>query len=149
VIHLRQLGPAVIRHVEAYGQLAAAAARDMRDIGRRRAMLAVVGMVLSIALVILAGATAIAAGWDTPWRWWVAAGVLAALAIATFVCLSGAFAAMPRSTHMQALKDEWQKDKAWLSTRDRERPLPVNGSLTAQDPRRNAPDARTPSMHDA
>ncbi|MCU0759947.1 MAG: hypothetical protein MUF07_12230 [Steroidobacteraceae bacterium] len=149
MIHLRQLGPAVIRHVEAYGQLAAAAAREMRDIGRRRAMLAVVGLVLSMALVILAGGTAIAAGWDTPWRWWVAAGVLAGLAIATFGCLSAAFAAMPRSTHMQALREEWQKDKAWLSSRDRERPLPSTPPYAGEEPRRGASDARTPTLHDA
>jgi hypothetical protein len=48
-------------------------------------------------------------------------GVLAAFALATFGCLSAAFAAMPGSTHLQALRDEWRKDKAWLSSRERER----------------------------
>jgi uncharacterized membrane protein YqjE len=157
MIRLRQLGPAFIRHVEAYGQLAAAAGREMREIGRRRVMLAAVGLVLSIALVTLLGATAIAAGWGTELRWWIAGGVLALLAIATFACLSGAFAAMPRSSQMQALKDEWQKDKAWLSSRDRDRDPqrqvrpPVGASAPlVEDPRRGASGARSStSLHDA
>lgn len=126
MIRPRQFGSAFIRHVEAYGQLAAAAGRDLGDIGRRRAILATGGLVLSSALVTLAGATLIAAGWNTAWRWWVAGAVLVALALATYGCLSAAFAALPRSRHMQALHDEWQKDKAWLSSR--------NASGSAREP---------------
>jgi uncharacterized membrane protein YqjE len=130
VIHLRQLGPAFIRHVEAYGLLAGAALRDTGSEARKRASLVAAGAVLGIAFVILAGATAIAAGWGTEYRWWVALAVLGALAIGTAVCLSRAFASMPRSSHLQALRDEWQKDKAWLG-RDRNSRLADPGTSPA------------------
>lgn len=155
MIRPRQLGSAFVRHVESYGQLAAAAARDLRDIGRRRAMLAAAGLVLAIALVTLAGATAIAAGWNTAWRWWVAGGVLAAFALATFACLSAAMAAMPGSTHLQALRDEWQKDKAWLSSRERERERERRTSgvrvptAIPEGGRRSTIDAPAATLHDA
>ncbi len=90
MIHLRQLGPAFIRHVEAYGQLAAAAGRDLRTIAIRRALLGAIGVVLAISLVVLLGATLIAAGWETPYRAWVAAGVLVLLALAALACLAAA-----------------------------------------------------------
>jgi hypothetical protein len=118
MIHLRQLGPAFIRHVEAYGMLAGAALRDTGTIARTRVTLLAVGAVLGLSFVVLAGATAIAAGWETRYRWWIALGVLGALALTAMVCLSRAFADMPRSSHLQALREEWQKDKAWLG-RDR------------------------------
>lgn len=152
MIHLRQLGPAFIRHVEAYGQLAAAAGRDLRGIARRRLMLALVGLVLAISLVTLVGASLIAAGWGTPGRWWIVGGVLALYALATFACLSGAAADMPRSPHVQALKDEWQKDKDWLSSRDRRGPPPAavgDPLLPSQEGRRAAEATRSASMHGA
>ena len=65
MIRLRQLGPAFIHHVEAYGLLVAAAGRELRTQGRRRVAMAAGGAVLAIAFVILAGGTAIAAAWDT------------------------------------------------------------------------------------
>jgi uncharacterized membrane protein YqjE len=115
VIHLRQLGPAFLRHVEAYGLLAGAAVRDTGSILRLRATLAALGFVLAIAFVVLAGATAIAAAWATPYRWWVAAAVLAAVACGAALCLARATAAIPPSAHLQALRDEWSKDKEWLA----------------------------------
>lgn len=115
MIHLRQLGPAFLRHVEAYGQLAGAALRDTSGTLRSRAALAACGLVLAIAFVVLAGATAIAAGWVTPYRWWVAAAVLGSIACGAALCLARATAAMPRSAHLQALREEWRKDKDWLA----------------------------------
>ena len=88
-------------------------------IPRRTRLLAfaVGGAVLAIAFVILAGATAIAAAWNTDGQWWVVLAVLGIFAAGAAVCLLGAFAALPRSSHLAALRDEWQKDKAWLSNR--------------------------------
>ncbi len=71
------------------------------------------------------GATLIAAGWETPYRAWVAAGVLVLLALAALACLAAARAPIPDSTHVQALRDEWQKDRAWLASRER-------GAVTAE-----------------
>lgn len=117
MIRLRQLGPAFIHHIEAYGLLVAAAGREMREQGRRRVALAAFGAVLGIAFATLAGGTAIAAAWNTEGHWWVVLGVLAAFGVASASCLFAAFAALPRSSHLAALRDEWQKDKAWLSRR--------------------------------
>jgi uncharacterized membrane protein YqjE len=118
VIHLRQLGPAFLRHVEAYGQLAGAALHDSALLVKARATLVVIGLVLAIGFVVLAGATLIATGWGSPYRWWVAGGVLGVIALGAAICLARATAAVPRSPHLQALRDEWQKDKDWLG-RDR------------------------------
>lgn len=115
MIHLRQFGPALLRHVEAYGQLAGAALRDTGSSLRWRATLVACGLGLAIAFVVLAGATAIAAGWATPHRWWVAAVVLGTIACGVALCLARATAAMPRSPHLKLLRDEWSKDKDWLA----------------------------------
>ena len=117
MIRLRQLGPAFIHHVEAYGLLVAAAGRELRTQGRRRVAMAAGGAVLAIAFVILAGGTAIAAAWDTQGRWWVVLAVLGLFAAGAAACLAAAFAALPRSSHLAALREEWRKDKAWLSSR--------------------------------
>ena len=126
-----------MRHVEAYGQLAAAAGRDLQRVARRRAMFGTAALVLAIALATLGGGTLIAAAWSTPWRWWAAIGVLAAFAIGVGACVAAATAPMPDSTPMQALRDEWRKDKEWLSSRqrsaarDREVAPPVRESAEA------------------
>lgn len=132
MIHLRQLGPAFLRHVEAYGRLAGAALRDTGGVVRRRAALLVVGLVLAIAFVTLAAATAIAAAWGSPYRWWVAAGILGAIAIAAGMCLARGAADLPRSSHLQALRDEWQKDKDWLGRERGARASDASASLPRQ-----------------
>jgi uncharacterized membrane protein YqjE len=118
MIHLRQLGPAFMRHAEAYGQLASAALQENGTRLRSRAALVASGLVLAVAFVEMAGGTALAAGWDSPYRWWVAAAVLGAIGFAAALCLTRATAALPGSPHLQALREEWQKDKHWLG-RDR------------------------------
>lgn len=150
MIHLRQLGPAFLRHVEAYGQLAGAAMRDTGSALRSRAALAACGLVLAIALVVLAGATAIAAGWATPYRWWVAAVVLGSLACGAALCLARATAAMPRSPHLQSLREEWRKDKDWLArgrgsaVGERDAPVALQVVPRGADGAR-APGSRVPS----
>lgn len=127
MIRIRRLGPAFIHHVEAYGQLGVAALHELGARGRTRAMLLAAGVVLGIAFVTLVGATLIAAGWGSPYRYWIAAGVLAGFGVGAAGSLAGAFARLPPSTHVQALRDEWQKDKAWLSSSDREAVAPAGG----------------------
>lgn len=143
MIHLRQLGPAFIRHVEAYGLLAAAAARDLRAVTMHRMMLAAFGAVLGIAAVVLLGATLIAAGWETGYRGWIAAAVLGSFAAAALGCLAAARADLPSSSHLRALKDEWQKDRAWLASRDRgpaveERASPIGARRSGESSDRTA-----------
>jgi hypothetical protein len=130
VIHLRQLGPAFLRHVEAYSQLAGEGLRDTLTVVKARATLVAVGLVLASGFVVLAGATAIAAGWDSPYRWWVTAAVLGAIALGAALCLARGTAVVPRSPHLQALRDEWQKDKDWLG-RDRDSRGPGQGAAKA------------------
>mgnify|MGYP000190323682 CR=1 FL=1 len=45
--------------------------------------------------------------------------------VAALACLAAARAPIPDSTHVQALRDEWQKDRAWLASRER-------GAVTAE-----------------
>lgn len=149
MIRLRQLGPAFIRHVEAYAQLALAAGRDMRALALRRAMLVAVAAMLGIAAVVLLGATLIAAGWETPYRGWIAAAVLAALALGAFGCLAAARAKPGASTHLQALKDEWQKDRAWLATRERSVPDPRDADPDGMARPTTAPQRTATTLHGA
>jgi len=120
VIRIRRLGPALIQHLEAYGHLAGCALHDLGSRARTRALRAAVGVALALAFVTLVGATLIAAGWGSPYRYWIATGVLLAMAGGAAGFLSSAFAMLTRSTHLQALKDEWQKDKDWLSSSRRD-----------------------------
>jgi uncharacterized membrane protein YqjE len=146
VIRVRQFGPALVRHVEAYGLLAAAAARDLRAIAMRRMLLAAVGAGLGIAAVVLLGATVIAVGWATPYRGWIAAGVVAALAVAAVGCFMAARAELPRSSDLQALQGEWQKDRAWLATPDRAA-RPLGESPPGREPGRGGPESTAVSAH--
>jgi uncharacterized membrane protein YqjE len=132
MIHLRQLGPAFMRHAEAYGELASAALQDTGTRLRSRAVLVASGLVLAVAFLVLAGGTAVAAGWDSPYRWWIAAAVLGALGLAAALCLTRATAAMPGSPHLQALREEWQKDKDWLRRERHDRPEDPGTSMTLQ-----------------
>ncbi len=115
MIKLRRLGPAFVRHAEAYGELAAAAACALGAHARMRAVLLGCGAALAVATTTLAGATLIAAGWNSPYRYAIAVQVLATMGIAAGICMWRGLAALPPSAPMIALKDEWSKDKDWLS----------------------------------
>ncbi len=78
-------------------------------------MLFAVGTGLGLAAATLAGATLIAAGWGSPYRYAVAAAVLIAMGGGAVGCVRLALATLPPSPPLRALRDEWQKDRTWLS----------------------------------
>lgn len=117
-------------------------------------MLVALGSALAVAVLILLGATLIAAGWGSPYRYWIATGVILVMAAGAAGCLSSGLAKLPPSTHVQALKVEWQKDKAWLASRGDNEPAPGAAAAHAvkfpaagriADPGRAVPGSRNRS----
>jgi hypothetical protein len=80
-----RLVPAILRHLEAYAEIAGEDARDATSfVARRLLALLVAGASAFIALFMFC-AWLLVLAWDTPWRAWTAAGLalaFAALAVA-------------------------------------------------------------------
>jgi len=67
--------PALAEHLEAYGQLLTAATQRWSVHLVRRVLAMVAIAVCGLFALLIAAFVAILAGWPTPWRWWVVAGV--------------------------------------------------------------------------
>ena len=109
---LSRLIPLVLRHLDAYGEIAGDDTREA--LARAVASLVLAGAALAFALIALLMACTwlIVAAWDEPWRAWVPAalaGLFAALALGCLVSIghrrSTAPALFPR------LRREWRRDR--------------------------------------
>ncbi len=72
---------ALAEHLEAYADLTSAAARLWGAQFMRRAMGLVIALFLALLLLVVGVFVALLASWPTPWRWWVAGGLMGLLAI--------------------------------------------------------------------
>jgi hypothetical protein len=70
-----RIRPALAEHLEAYGQLLSAATHRWSGQLVRRVLGLVVAAICGLFALLIAAFIAILAGWPTPWRWWVVAGV--------------------------------------------------------------------------
>ena len=79
------LVPAIMRHLQAYADVAGEDARDAAAlIARRLAALLVAAAAALVALLMLC-VWFLALAWDTPWRTWTAAGLAVAFAVVAAV----------------------------------------------------------------
>ncbi len=84
------LVPAILRHLQAYTEVAGEDARDAASVIARRLLALLIAAAAGLIALLMSCAWLLVLAWDTPWRAWVAAGlalgfaiVAAALAIRT------------------------------------------------------------------
>ncbi len=77
---LAPLVPAVMRHLEAYAEIAGADARDATASVARRLLAILLAAAAAFIALLMFCAWVLALTWDGPWRTWTAAGLALAFA---------------------------------------------------------------------
>lgn len=114
MLRLRRIVPAFAEHVASYGDLIYAAIVEWKGSALRRLVLAFVGLTLAVSAVVVACGWLLASVWDQPARHWVAAALVAVLALGAVAVGRRATASVP-GPHQARLRAEWQQDLALLA----------------------------------
>ncbi len=116
MVRLREIAPAVVEHVAAYGDLVEAAVQEYATSARRRVLLVALALGSAVAAVVLAGVWMIMAAWESVYRHWVAGGIVLLLALASYAFLSLASAvAAGAAPELTLLREEMARDRAMLA----------------------------------
>jgi uncharacterized membrane protein YqjE len=91
------LVPAVLRHLEAYAEIAAEDAREAAVIVARKLATVLVAAVAAFVALLMLCAWLLALAWDGPWRNWVAGGL--ALGFALLAVALALPVLRPRTAH--------------------------------------------------
>lgn len=110
---LAPLVPAVLRHLDAYAEIAGADARDAAASVARRLLALLLAAAASFIALLMFCAWLLALTWDGPWRTWTAAGLALAFALAA---AGLAIPVLRRRTQAGAkffprLRSEWHRDR--------------------------------------
>ena len=110
---LAPLVPAVLRHLDAYAEIAGADARDAAASVARRLLALLLAAAASFIALLMFCAWLLALTWDGPWRSWTAAGL--ALAFAA-VAAGLAIPVLRRRAPSEAgffprVRQEWGRDR--------------------------------------
>jgi len=68
---------ALAEHLEAYAEVVSSSSRQWAAELKRRIVVFIVAAFFTLLTVVVGIFVAILASWNTPWRWWVAGGILA------------------------------------------------------------------------
>lgn len=110
---LAPLVPAVLRHLDAYAEIAGADARDAAASIARRLLALLLAAAASFIALLMFCAWLLALTWDGPWRTWTAAGLALAFALAA---AGLAIPVLRRRTQADTkffprLRSEWHRDR--------------------------------------
>ena len=75
------LVPAILRHLQAYTEVAGEDARDAASVIARRLLVLFMAVATGLIALLMFCAWLLVLAWDTPWRAWVAAGLALGFAI--------------------------------------------------------------------
>ena len=75
------LVPAILRHLQAYADVAGEDAREAADVIARRLLALLIAAAAGFIALLMFCAWILMLAWDTPWRAWVAAGLALGFAI--------------------------------------------------------------------
>jgi membrane protein implicated in regulation of membrane protease activity len=78
---IARLVPAVLRHLEAYADVAGEDARDAAGVIARHLLALLIAAAAGFIALLMFCAWILVLAWDTPWRAWVAAGLALGFAI--------------------------------------------------------------------
>lgn len=113
---LAPLVPAVLRHLEAYAEIAGEDARDAASAVARRLLALLLAAAASFIALLMVCVWLLALTWDGPWRTWTAAG----LALAFAAGAAGlAIPVLRRRTKPEDLlfprvRQEWKRDRVLI-----------------------------------
>ena len=78
---IAHLVPAILRHLQAYADVAGEDARDAAAVIARRLLALLIAAAAGFIALLMFCAWILVLAWDTPWRAWVAAGLALGFAI--------------------------------------------------------------------
>ncbi len=110
---LAPLVPAVLRHLDAYAEIAGEDVRDAAASVARRLLALLLAAAASFIALLMFCAWLLALTWDGPWRTWTAAGLALAFAL---VAAGLAIPVLRRRTQADTklfprLRGEWHRDR--------------------------------------
>lgn len=110
---LAPLVPAVLRHLEAYAEIAGADARDAAATVARRLLALLLAAAASFIALLMFCVWLLALTWDGPWRTWTAAGLALAFAAGAAVLAIPVLRrdAKPDELLFQRVREEWSRDR--------------------------------------
>jgi len=73
---VRNIRFALAEHLEAYSEVVSSSSRQWAAELKRRIVVLIVAAFFTLLTVVVGIFVAILASWNTPWRWWVAGGIL-------------------------------------------------------------------------
>ena len=115
VASLSRLVPALLRHFDAYGEIAREDAKDAASSLGACFLAAVFAAGLALLAAIMLCVWLVMVSWDQPWREWVPAGLAAAFALGALVCLVSIRRRRPgKSTLFPRVRREWTRDRELL-----------------------------------
>jgi uncharacterized membrane protein YqjE len=78
---IARLVPAILRHLQAYADVAGEDARDAAAVVARHLLALLIAAAAGFVALLMLCAWLLVLAWDTPWRAWVAAGLALAFAL--------------------------------------------------------------------
>jgi uncharacterized membrane protein YqjE len=110
---LAPLVPAVLRHLQAYAEIAGADARDAAASVARRLLVVLLAAAAALIALLMFCAWLLALTWDGPWRAWTAAGLALAFAAGAAGLAIPALRrrARPDPEFFPRVRQEWGRDR--------------------------------------
>lgn len=112
IASLSRLVPALLRHLDAYGDIAEEDAKDAASSLGAYLLAALSAACLALLCVLMLCAWLMVLTWDQPWRVWVPVGLAALFALAAIGCLVPYRRRRPgKSTFFPRVRREWRRDR--------------------------------------
>ncbi len=129
------LVPAVLRHLEAYAEVAGEDARDAAATIARRLLALLAAAACGFVAILMLCAVVLALAWDGPWRVWAAAGLALGFAAAAAALAIPALrrGETPRALFFPRIRSELSRDRELLERAFDGRERAVNGGEHATD----------------
>ena len=110
------LGPAILRHLQAYADVAGEDLRDAVAFISKRLLSLLVAAAAGVIALLMICAWVLVLAWDTPWRAWVAAGLALGFGIVAFVLAIPALrhGRKPQGVFFSRIRAELDRDRGLL-----------------------------------
>lgn len=79
---------ALAEHIDAYAEVVSSSSRQWAAELKRRIFVFIIASFFTLLAVVVAIFVAILASWNTPWRWWVAGGILLLLVAGILIAVA-------------------------------------------------------------
>jgi len=109
---LSRLAPVLLRHIDAYGEVAAEDAKDAASSLSASLHLGAAAFGAALVATLMLCVWIVMLTWDQPWRGWVPFGLAALFALGAYGCLRAMRRRQPGAATLFArLRGEWRRDR--------------------------------------